>query len=85
MKLYDEGAEPKFYHLIYISCLTNGHELWVVTKLVAGSHISRIRDYIVHLAWEYLGISQENLENVAGERDACTTFLSLWLTQAKSL
>jgi len=28
------------------------------------------RDYISHLAWERLGISQEVLESVAGEKEA---------------
>ncbi len=35
---------------------------------------TRWRDYISHLAWERLGILQEELENV-GERDIWTTLL----------
>jgi len=31
---------------------------------------TRWRDYISHLAWEHLGISQEELECVAGEKEA---------------
>lgn len=27
-------------------------------------------DYISHLAWEYLGVPQEEREDVAGEKDA---------------
>jgi len=30
---------------------------------------TRWRDYISHLAWEHLGVPQEELESVAGERD----------------
>ena len=35
------------------------------------------RDYIFNLAWEYSGITEEGVENIVGERDVWTTFLSL--------
>ncbi len=38
---------------------------------------TRWRDYISYLAWEYLGIPPEELENIAGERDVWNTLLSL--------
>ena len=33
------------------------------------------RDYISHLVWECLGMPQEELDNVAGERDIWTALL----------
>ena len=38
---------------------------------------TRWRDYISRLAWEHLGVPQEELENVAGERDVWNTLLGL--------
>ena len=36
---------------------------------------TRWRDYISHLAWEHLGVPQEELESVAGERDVWDSLL----------
>jgi len=36
------------------------------------------RDYISHLAWERLGIPQEELRSVAGERDVLLDLLVLF-------
>ncbi len=38
---------------------------------------TRWSDYVSHLAWESLGIPQEELESVAGERDVWTSLLNL--------
>ena len=38
---------------------------------------TRCRDYISHLAWERLGIPQEELGSVAGERDGWVSLLDL--------
>ena len=50
---------------------------WPPGKRPKGKPRSRWRDYISHLAWERLGIPQEQLESVAGDRDVWITLLSL--------
>ena len=42
-----------------------------------GTPRTRWRDYISQLAWERLGVPQEELENVAGEKGAWSSLLSL--------
>jgi len=35
------------------------------------------KDYISHLAWEHLGVPQEELESIFGERDVWGALLGL--------
>lgn len=51
--------------------------VWPTWKRPKGRPRSHWRYYICDLAWECLGIPQEQLESVAGDRDVWITLLSL--------
>lgn len=64
------GMFPAFLHLEVSSAHPTMRKLCGRPRACRG-------DYKSHLAWEDPGISQEELENVAGERDIWVTLLSL--------
>ncbi|KAK3550607.1 hypothetical protein QTP70_000697 [Hemibagrus guttatus] len=80
-------AKLSIYQSIYVPTLTYGHELWVMTERVfracptrkrpQGRPRTRWRDYVSRLAWERLGVSPEELEEVSGEREVWASLLRL--------
>lgn len=51
-----------------------GTSIWVEAR---GRPKTWWRDYISHLAWKCLGVTQKELESIAGEKEAWDTLL--WL------
>ncbi|TWW77405.1 hypothetical protein D4764_12G0007950 [Takifugu flavidus] len=66
-------AKLSIYRPIFVPTLTYGHELWETP----GKTQTRWRDYVSRLVWECLGITPDELEEVAGEREVWASLLRL--------